>query len=90
MDIRKLTAFLMWCTINNGTILILATLGCIVAPDFGYELQSQWFEVPRETLNVVVYSFLGVFKIFWLIFNLVPYVALLIVARKNGGQAAAA
>jgi hypothetical protein len=42
-------------------------------------MQCKWFPIPRETFNVVIYSFLGVFKIFWLVFNVVPYVVLLIV-----------
>jgi hypothetical protein len=29
-----------------------------------------------------MYGFLGLFKIAWLVFNVVPYVALLIVRRK--------
>ena len=82
MDIQKLTAFFMWCTIINGVLLVLAIIGCILSPDFGYSMQSEWFQIQRETLNVVIYFFLGVFKIFWLVFNVVPYVALLIVGKR--------
>ena len=82
MDIHKLTAFLMWCTIINGAILIFSIAGCILAPDMTYDIQTALFNIPRETVDVVVYAFLGLFKIFWLIFNLVPYVALLIVEPK--------
>ena len=82
MDIQKLTAFLKWCTIINGALLILGIGSAILAPDLGYDLQSEWFQVSRETLNVATYSFLGLFKIFWLVFNVVPYAALLIVARN--------
>jgi len=35
--------------------------------------------MPRETFNVVIESFLGVYKIAVFVFNLVPYVTLLIV-----------
>jgi hypothetical protein len=52
---------------------------CIVAPGLVYRTQSKWFPLPRETFNVVIYSFLGLFKIVFLVFNVVPYVALLIV-----------
>jgi hypothetical protein len=44
-----------------------------------YRMQSKWFPISRETFNVVIYSFLGLFKIVFLVFNLVPYVVLLIV-----------
>jgi hypothetical protein len=35
--------------------------------------------MPRPTFTVVFYSFIGLFKIFFLFFNLVPYLALLII-----------
>jgi len=79
MDIQVLTTFFMWCTIMNGTLLVLWTIILILAPDLLYRTQSKWFPISRETFNVVIYSFLGLFKIVFLIFNVVPYVALLIV-----------
>jgi hypothetical protein len=79
MDIQTLTTFFMWCTIINGGILILWTAFSVLAPDLVYRTQSKWFPIPRETFNVVFYAFLGLFKIFLLVFNVVPYVALLII-----------
>ena len=79
MDAQTLTTFFMWCTIINGGLLILWTVFCGFAPNLVYRTQSKWFPLPRETFNVVIYSFLGLFKILFLVFNLVPYVALLIV-----------
>ena len=79
MDIQTLTAFFMWCTIINGGIFILWTVFSTFAPDFVYRTQSRWLPVSRETFNVVIYAFLGLFKIVFLVFNVVPYVALLIV-----------
>ncbi len=82
MDIQKLTKFFMWCTIINGVLLILTILGALLCSEWGASIQSQMFNVPQETVYVAFYFFLGVFKIFWLVFNLVPYLALLIVAKK--------
>ena len=79
MDIQTLTKFFMWCIIINGSLLVLWTTVCILVPDLLYRTQSKWFPIPRETFNVVIYSFLGLFKIVFLIFNVVPYIALLIV-----------
>ena len=79
MDIQTLTTFFMWCTIMNGSLLVLWTTMCILVPDLVYRTQSKWFPIPRETFNVVIYSFLGLFKIVFLVFNVVPYVALLII-----------
>ena len=79
MSIPTLTAFFMWCTIINGGLLALWTSMFMVAPDLVYRTQSKWFPIPRETFDIVLYAFLGLFKIVFLVFNVVPYVALLIV-----------
>jgi len=79
MDIQTLTTFFMWCTLIDGGILILWTLMFVLAPDLIYRIQSRFFPIHRETYNAVMYSFLGLFKIFFLVFNLVPYLALLLI-----------
>ncbi len=79
MDIQTLRAFFMWCTIINGGLLFFWTVMLILVPDLVYRMQSRWFPIPRNTFDIVIYSFLGLFKIFFIIFNAVPYIALLIV-----------
>jgi len=79
MDIQMLTRFFMWCTILNGGLLIFSFLICAVSGDWVHQMHSKWFPMPRETFNVVIYSFLGLFKIVFLVFNVVPWVALLII-----------
>lgn len=81
MNIQSLTTFFMWCTIIDGGILILWVGFSSLAPDLVYRTQSKWFPIPRETFNVVIYSFLGFFKILFLVFNLIPYIALLILGQ---------
>ena len=80
MDIQTLTRFFMWCTILDGAILLVWTLASLLALDWVYRTQSRWYPIPRETFNVVMYSFLGAFKLLFLVFNVAPYVALLIIA----------
>ena len=79
MDIQTLTTFFMWCTIINGALLILSFLICACAGDWVHRMHGKWFPIPREAFNVAIYSFLGLYKIVILVFNVVPYVALLIV-----------
>ena len=78
MDIQTLTRFFMWCTILNAALLVLSSTMCVLARDWVYRTHSKWFPFTRETFNVVICSFLGLFKIIFLFFNLVPYIALLI------------
>jgi len=79
MDIQTLTSFFMWCTIINTGILVFLALIYLLAPNLTYRLQSQWIPVSRETFDVVFYSFIGLFKVLVLVFNVVPWIALLII-----------
>ena len=79
MDIETLTAFFMRCTVINGGIYLLWVVFCVGAPDVVYAMKSKLFPLPRETFNLVMYSFLGLFKILFIVFVLVPYIALEIV-----------
>jgi hypothetical protein len=80
MDIQTLTAFFMWCTILNFALLLLSSLLCLCAADWAYRIHSKWFSISRETFNVAIYSFLGLYKVLVFVFCLIPYIALLIVA----------
>ena len=79
MDIQTLTTFFMWCTIINMGLLILTSLVCIFLADFSYRMNNRFFSISREAFNVVLVCFIGLFKIFVIVFNLVPYIALLII-----------
>ncbi len=79
MDIQTATAFFMWCTIINGALLLLSATVCMAAPDWVYRMHTRWFSVPREAFNVAIYSIFGFYKIVVVVFNVVPYVALLII-----------
>ena len=79
MDIDSIRAFFMWCTILNFALLVFSSLFCICAGDWIYRIHSKWFSIPREVFNVAIYSFLGLYKILVFVFNLIPYIALLII-----------
>lgn len=78
MDIPTLTRFFMWCTILNGALLATWTAIWLLAPDWVYRTQRRWFSLPRQVFDVVMFSFLGMFKIVFLAFHVTPYLALLI------------
>ena len=80
MTIETLTAFFKWCTILNAAILIYSSLFLCFAPGFVYRIQSIWYPISRETFDIIAYSYLGLFKVLFFAFNLVPYLALIIIA----------
>ncbi|MCK5861592.1 MAG: hypothetical protein KAH38_03840 [Candidatus Hydrogenedentes bacterium] len=79
MDIQLLTNFFMWCTIINGTVLLLWSIPVLFLPDLIYRTQKRWFPGSRETFGVVLYCFLGLFKVIFIFFSLTPFIALLII-----------
>jgi hypothetical protein len=79
MDIEILTKFFMWCTIINAGLLVFSFLIVAFANDFVYRIHSKWFPMPRETFNVIFYSFMGAYKLLVYVFNIVPWVALVII-----------
>lgn len=79
MDIPTLTSFFMWCSVINVSLLTFWFATYALAPEFVYRTQNKWIPISRETFSLLFYGFLGIFKIFILVFNVVPYVALLII-----------
>ncbi|MGY8870549.1 MAG: DUF6868 family protein [Pseudomonadales bacterium] len=78
MDIETLKHFFMWCSVINAVLLILWTCIFMLAPDLVYRTQRHFFAVTRQQFDIVFYAFLGLFKLFFIVFSLVPYLALLI------------
>lgn len=79
MDVQKVESFLMWWTIIDAALLIFSAALCAFAGDWIYRIQSRFFSISRETFNVAIYSYLGLFKIAFLVFNVAPYIALIII-----------
>lgn len=78
MDVQTWQTFFMWCTIINAVLLVLTGMIFTFAGDWVYRVQSKWYPISRDAFTVITYSFIGLFKLFFITFNLVPYVALLI------------
>ena len=79
MDVQMLTRFFMWCTILNMGFLLLLSLFLLINLDFVYKMHGKLFPMSRETFNVVLYSFIAIYKIIIFVFNLVPWIALSII-----------
>jgi len=78
MDLYSLREFFQWCVIINAIILIISAIFIPYAPKFVYRLNKKWFKVGKETFNVIVYGYLAIFKLFFIFFNVVPYIVMLV------------
>lgn len=55
-------------------MLSIVLLTCL--KDFVYKVHSKMLPMSHETFNAIIYSFFGVYKIVFIVFNLVPYIVL--------------
>jgi hypothetical protein len=78
MDISILKSFLLWCTIINAGMLLISSAMLTFAGGWVYAIHSKLFGISRDAFNIMIYCFIGVYKMFWLTLNVVPYVALVI------------
>ncbi len=80
MDIPTLRAFFMWCTILNAALLAFSFLVSAALGDLVFKLHGRWFPMSREAFTVAMYSFIGLYKVLVLVFNVIPYLALVILS----------
>ena len=81
MNTNFVRAFFGWCTVINGGLLILASLLIRFAAGWVFGMHSAWIPIPADAFNVAIYLLLGCFKIVVIVFNVVPYLALVIIGR---------
>lgn len=79
MDIHALRMFFGWCTVINLILFGIALLLYVFAGEWIYRVHTRWFPMSRETFRVAIYAGMGIFELLIIVFNLVPYLALLIV-----------
>jgi len=81
MSIETIREFLLWCTIINYAVLLSWFLCLRLAHEWIQQFHGRWFRMPAEQFDAIHYAVMAIYKIGILLFNLAPYVALLIVGR---------
>jgi hypothetical protein len=71
---------LLWCTVINFGLLGVWFLLIVLPHDWLYGLWRRWFRLSAEQFDAVNFAGIVFFKMGILLFNLVPYIALRIVA----------
>jgi hypothetical protein len=84
MNIDVVRDLLFWCTVINYAVLLVWFLFFSLAHDSMYRLHARWFRLSAERFDALHYAGMAIYKIGILLFNLVPYVALIIVGRSSG------
>ncbi len=80
MSIELLKGFFGWCALVNYLVLLIWFLMFCCARDWVYQIHSRWFRIEQSSFDRIHYCGMGLFKLLWFIFNLVPYLALLVIS----------
>lgn len=79
MTIELVRHTLAWCSIINLAILLWWFLFYSLANDWVYSFHGMWFKLSKEQFDSIQYGAMAIYKIGIILFNIVPYLALLIV-----------
>lgn len=80
MNIIEITAFLGWCTVINLSIYLLSACFMTVFKNFTTKLHSKLMGIDVTELPSLYFKYMGNYKIVIIVFNLVPYIALTLIA----------
>lgn len=75
-----ITAFLGWCSVINSVLLGVSTVLLIGFQQSIVAIHAKLFGVNDATLEATYIRFLGHYKLLIIVFNVVPYLALKLMA----------
>lgn len=76
MDIAQLTAFFGWCMVINLGLLLLATVALTLFRASVLRIHGAILGMTEAQLMPMYLNYLAWFKVLWIVFNLVPWIAL--------------
>jgi hypothetical protein len=79
MTMQILQSFFMWCSLINILLLFAMFAIIVLAKERIYRMHSQWFDISRKDFDVVLYCFLGFYKLIVFVFCIIPWIVLTII-----------
>ena len=80
MNIEITRDVLLWCAVINYGVLLVWFLFFVLAHDWMHRLHGHWFRLADEQFDAIHYAGMAIYKLGIILFNLVPFIALHIVA----------
>ena len=78
MSRYELREFFQWMSLINIGLLVFSSVLIMALKKTVGEMHGKMFGIDPDKVAVVSYGYLGVFKVLVLVFNIVPYISLLI------------
>ena len=79
MNLDIMIDFFKWCSIFNGSIIIISLIIFAFSSNFSYNNNEWLFGGSKEEFKKTIYTVLLCYKMLVIVFNIVPYVALIII-----------
>ncbi len=76
MTVDFLTQFFGWMTLINLVLFVISSFFAMFFKSIGMTMHARMFGIDAERLPEIWYSYLGTFKIAFIVLNLTPYLAL--------------
>lgn len=76
MDIEILTQFFAWATLIHVALLVFMVLMITIFRKPVTALHAKMFSLNEDTIRNEYFRFIGQYKLFVIVFSLVPYVTL--------------
>lgn len=82
MTTPQLKAFLGQCTKINFCFLLLNFVVLLFAAQV-FSLHQYFYSGTLQEFKQTLYMGMGIYKLFWIFFNVVPYIALRLMAKED-------
>ena len=81
MEFETIRSVLAWCTVINFGIIIIWWIFMVFGRDwvYRYHMKMTGLKIAEERFDAIHYMTIAMFKIFVIVFNLAPYLAMRIV-----------
>lgn len=78
MCIESIKLFFLWCTVINAVLLFFSFFLSLIARKYVYKLHYKFFSISEEAFNTIIYCSLGLYKLLFVFFNIIPLIVLYI------------
>ncbi|MFC1492781.1 DUF6868 family protein [candidate division KSB1 bacterium] len=79
MTLEIIREVLGWCAVINMGVLLIGVLFFWLAHDIAYLILGKIFKLSVEKSDEINYAVFQIYRVFLIMFNIVPYIALSIV-----------
>lgn len=79
MEVVTLEEIFRWMTVINLILYAWSAIMCAAAKGWIQRVHGKMFGLAPEAINAFLYGYLGLYKVIFIVFILVPWITLLII-----------